>query len=169
MVWTKTKITIAAAIMALPIIIILIVILMLLNGPGSTALRHSKAAGDLKILVERIANSEATAQFKFKTVPSPATPNAASNATFSLLAGGRDANGAGLAKLRAGFLPGGPDAPAENFFFKDGEDGGRIQVDLNQAIDIQQVNTYLLFDCKRTEEADRWGNTFYSEIDVVAK
>jgi hypothetical protein len=28
---------------------------------------------------------------------------------------------------------------------------------------------YLLFDCRRTEEVDRWGNTFYSEVDVVAR
>ena len=28
---------------------------------------------------------------------------------------------------------------------------------------------YLLFDCIETETDDPWGNTFYSEIDVVAK
>jgi len=28
---------------------------------------------------------------------------------------------------------------------------------------------YLLFDCYVTETADEFGNTFYSEIDVIAK
>jgi hypothetical protein len=28
---------------------------------------------------------------------------------------------------------------------------------------------YLLFDCYVTELYDNWGNTFYSEIDVIAK
>ena len=28
---------------------------------------------------------------------------------------------------------------------------------------------YLMFDCYVTEVADDFGNTFYSEIDVVAK
>ena len=58
------------------------------------------------------------------------------------MTGGRDANGAALGKLQNGYLPSGPDAPRANIFFKDGADGGRIGVDLNVAMDIQQVNTY---------------------------
>lgn len=202
--------------------------------PGS-----SKAEGHLKIVVERVPNSAATPDFAFAKVPAPSITNAATLAQFSVVAG--LTGGPGLRRLRAAHLPSGPDAPDENFFFQDGTYGGRVLVDFNQAIAIQQVNTYswhtgprapqvyklygmddipnlepigtkdpvksgwkflaevdtrptsgdpggqygvsitspdgvvighyryLLFDCKRTEGADRWGNTFYSKIDVIAK
>ena len=243
MKWTITKKAIAAALVALPVVITLYLMFIVLHGPITNVSRRSKATGDLKVVAERIVATEATPQFKFETVPTPVRPNAATSDRFTLVTGGRDLNGAPLGKLQSGFLPSGPDAPHENFFFKDGADGGRIGVDLNQAMDIQQVNTYswhttdrgpqvyklyasdgtaagfnpgpgatldpltvgwkllasvdtrpksgapggqygvsitspggivghyryLLFDCKRTEDVDRWVNTFYSEIDIVAK
>lgn len=230
------------AVVALLIFTNLLTLMLLLNRVSARSPGRSKPVGGLKIDVERIDNSEATAEFKFTRLPAPSGSDAATSAVFSLVTGGQDGSGWKLGKLHDGLLPGGPDAPDENFFFNDGSYGGRILVDLNQTIDIQQINTYswhtgprapqlyklyardgmdgsnpgavgnsdptalgwkylasvdtrpksgepggqygvsitspsglighyryLLFDCKRTEEADRWGNTFYSEIDVVAK
>lgn len=197
---------------------------------------RSKLHSNLKIIVERVANSVATSDFIFTEVPSPAKTNAATFAQFSVVTG--LPGGPGLRNLRSGHLPSGPDAPDENFFFQDGAYGGRISIDLMRSIAVQQVNTYswhtgsrapqvyrlyaidvmtnldpvgnkdpatlgwkfladvdtrpksgdvggqygvsiyspngvighyryLLFDFKRTEDADRWGNTFYSKIDVI--
>jgi hypothetical protein len=46
-----------------------------------------------------------------------------------------------------------------------GEDGGQY------AASVSNVGAYryLLFDCYVTELYDNWGNTFYSEIDVIRK
>ena len=241
MTWTKNKILLA--LVGLLVLTNLFTLMLLLNRSIARSPGQSKTASDLKIAVERIANSDATPEFKFTKVPVPAPTNAATCAVFSLVTGGWDDNGARVQKLHEGSLPDGPDAPAENFFFRDGTYGGRILVDLNQVVDIKQINTYswhtgargpqvyklyardamadgsnpepvgnkdpltlgwkllanvdtrpkmgdpggqygvsitspfglvghyryLLFDCKRTEEADRWGNTFYSKIDVIAK
>ena len=240
MAWTNKRIAIAVA---ASLALILSILMLLLHHLNATSPGHSKAASDLNIMVERIANSDATPEFNFKKVPAPSQPSATASAKFSLVAGGQDVNGARVEKLRGGSLPGGPDAPRQSFFFNDGSVGGRILVDLNQPMNIQQINTYswhtgprapqlyklyassgtddgsapaadrsvdlpasewkflasvdtrprsgepggqygvsitspnglignyryLLFDCKRTEEEDRWGNTFYSKIDVVAK
>jgi len=50
-----------------------------------------------------------------------------------------------------------------------GEDGGQYGVSINDKSGSLGKYRYLLFDCWVTETADEWGNTFYSEIDVVAK
>ena len=46
-----------------------------------------------------------------------------------------------------------------------GEEGGQY------AASVSDVGTYryLLFDCYVTELYDNWGNTFYSEIDVISR
>jgi hypothetical protein len=237
---SKKTITIAIASVA---VVIMAALVLLVSHRNAHSPGHSLAADTLNIAVERIANSDATREFKFKSVPVPASTSAATSAIFSLVTGGQDVNGAGVEKLRFSFLPVGPDSPRQNFFFKDGSTGGRILVDLNLAIDIRQINSYswhksdrgpqryklyasnggadgsgpelvgskdpltfgwkllatvdtrpkagepggqygvsissprglvghyryLLFDCKRTEETDRWGNTFYSQIDVISK
>ena len=149
--------------------------------------------------------------------------------------------GGDLAVLHDGRVPSTDDQPAQNFFFRAGTDGGRIQIDLGSAISVKQVDTfswhsgtrapqvyklyaaegtaagfkpapkrdidpttcgwkliasvdtrprdgdgsgqhcvaitdsagalgkfrYLLFDISRTEDRDGFGNTFYSEIDVI--
>ena len=208
------------------------------QGPGA-----SKGVGDVKVTVEHIANGDATDKFAFKTVPAPSKTDAATKAKFSLITGDQDGNGAGLEALHDGVLPSGEDVPDANFFFNADSDGGRIGVDLTNAIDIKEINTYswhpntrgpqyyklyasdgtdaafkakpdgstdpvkagwkllatvdtrpkdgeaggqygisitsaggtvghfryLLFDCMPTEHDDGFGNTFYSEIDVVAK
>jgi hypothetical protein len=50
-----------------------------------------------------------------------------------------------------------------------GEDGGQYGVSIGDRSGRLGKYRYLLFDCWVTEAADDWGNTFYSEIDVVAK
>jgi hypothetical protein len=52
---------------------------------------------------------------------------------------------------------------------KDGDDGGQFGVSITDVRGSLGKFRYLLFDCYVTETADEYGNTFYSEIDVVAK
>jgi hypothetical protein len=52
---------------------------------------------------------------------------------------------------------------------KDGDDGGQFGVSITDARGSLGRFRYLLFDCYVTETADEFGNTFYSEIDVVAR
>ena len=49
------------------------------------------------------------------------------------------------------------------------KDGGQWGVSIADAGGTLGRFRYLLFDCYVTEIADDFGNTFYSEIDVVAK
>jgi hypothetical protein len=238
-----TKLNIAVSVIALLIVTNLVTLILLLNRVSAHHPGNSKPVGNLKIEVERNDNSDATPEFKFTRIPAPSPNDAATSATFSLITGGQDGSNWRLRQLHDGILPGGPDAPDFNFFFGDGSYGGRVLVDLNQPMDIQQINSYswhvsdrapqlyklyahealpdgsnlesvgnqdpatlgwkllanvdtrpksgprggqygvsisspngiighyryLLFDCRRTEDTDRWGNTFYSEIDVIAK
>lgn len=50
-----------------------------------------------------------------------------------------------------------------------GEDGGQYGVSVMDSSGSLGKFRYLLFDCYVTELYDNWGNTFYSEIDVVAR
>jgi hypothetical protein len=197
--------------------------------------------GEIKIAAERLGTAEAGPGFRFKQVPPPAKNDAAAKATLTLVEGRRDANGGPVLVLQDGTVPADEDAPADNFFFRAGSDGGRVLVDLGGALEIRQVNTYswhpgtrgpqvyqlyagdgtadgfnpqpkrgtdpescgwqrlaavdtrpksgemggqygvslsdsagvlgtyryLLFDMSPTEKTDPFGNTFYSEIDVL--
>jgi hypothetical protein len=199
------------------------------------------AQAEIKISTARNSSDNATARYRFGDVPSPAKNDAAATAKFTLVDGARDGNGGELANLRDGRLPGEGDQPSENFFFAQNTEGGRLLIDLTDAIEIKQVNTYswhpgsrgpqvyklyasdgqsegfkaepkkdtdpdkcgwkliasidtrpkegdeggqygvsisdssgvvgkyryLLFDIARTEARDPFGNTFYSEIDVI--
>ena len=194
------------------------------------------ARAEVRVLPERLVNDDATAGFKFPHVPAPLRGDAAAKATFTLLDGERDGNGATLDALHDGALPNSGDQPGANFFFR-GPDGGRLLVDLGGVIALKQINTYswhrdvrgpqvyrlyasdgkapdfsaqpkrpadpahagwrliasvdtrpkdgplggqygvsiadagsaryLLFDITRTESADSFGQTFFSEIDVI--
>jgi hypothetical protein len=199
------------------------------------------AHGEVKITIEHNSNDDASSKFKFKNVGTPARDDAARGAKFFIIDGERDENGAGLEALNDGKAPTQSDAPADNFFFNAGTDGGRLLVDLEKPIEIKEVDTfswhpgsrapqvyklygsdgseagfkerpqsrlnpeqcgwkllakvdtrsgqsdpggqyavrvgddsgvigkyrYLLFAMSRTEDEDAFGNTFYSEIDVV--
>src|SRR6266566_1476451 len=52
---------------------------------------------------------------------------------------------------------------------QEGNDGGQFGVSITDASGSLGKYRYLLFDCYVTETADDFGNTFYSEVDVVAK
>jgi hypothetical protein len=52
---------------------------------------------------------------------------------------------------------------------KEETEGGQFGVSITDARGSLGKYRYLLFDCFVTETADEFGNTFYSEIDVVAK
>jgi len=52
---------------------------------------------------------------------------------------------------------------------KDGEEGGQYAVSISNPNGNLGKYRYLLFDCYATEMNDDWGNTFYSEVDVVAQ
>jgi len=208
---------------------------------GASILISTQASrAEIKTLVERNSNAEASPGFKFRTVPPPSKSDAATGARFTIVDGDVDANGGDIGKLHDGKVPNEEDQPFENFFFNAGAKGGRFMIDLGRAIEIKQINTYswhpttrgpqvyalyasgndgeliaapkngtdpasagwkllarvdtraksdqsggqygvsivdsegpvgkyryLLFDISRTEDADAFGNTFYSEIDVI--
>jgi hypothetical protein len=197
--------------------------------------------GQITTAVERVEREGAEAGFRFKNIPRPSRNDAATQATFTLVDGTRDANGGSLEVLHDGKLPVEEDQPSANFFFRAGTDGGRVLVDLGRVVEVRQVNTYswhadtrapqvydlygsegsgagfnaqpkrgtdpagcgwkliakvdsrpktgdaggqygvsvsdasgavgryryLLLDMFRTEAKDSFGNTFYSEIDVI--
>jgi hypothetical protein len=52
---------------------------------------------------------------------------------------------------------------------KEGEDGGQFGVSITGTGASLGKFRYLLFDCYVTETADEFGNTFYSEVDVITK
>ncbi len=97
---------------------------------------------DVQVAVDHNDLDHSTAEFKFKSVPSPVKTNAAINAKFSVVDGEKDSNSAELDVLHDGKLPTEQDQPDQNFFFNAGTDGGRIGIDLGSVIDIKQVNTY---------------------------
>lgn len=201
------------------------------------------ASAAVKITTDHNTGNNATAEFKFKRVPSPVKNDAGRNAKLKAIVGQADPSSGGLNALIDGALPEDDDQPHANFFFNAGSDGGRILMDLGGAVDISQVNTYswhsdtrapqvynlfasdgsapgfnpepdaktdpascgwkliatvdtrpqegdsggqygvsitdsggslgkfryLLFDSIPSEDDDPWGNTFFSEIDVIAK
>ncbi len=97
---------------------------------------------EIKVVADRQSNDSASALFQFASVPPASQSDAASKATFTLVDGRQDRNGGDLAVLHDGRGPTDEDQPAANFFFAAGTDGGRLLVDLGNAIDIKQVNTY---------------------------
>lgn len=52
---------------------------------------------------------------------------------------------------------------------KQGEDGGQYAARVTDSSGTLGKLRYLLFDCYVTELSDDWGNTFYSEVDVIAR
>jgi hypothetical protein len=50
-----------------------------------------------------------------------------------------------------------------------GEEGGQYAASVTHSSGSLGQHRYLLFDCYVTELHDNWGNTFYSEIDVLER
>ncbi|MES2923423.1 MAG: basic secretory protein-like protein [Verrucomicrobiota bacterium] len=86
--------------------------------------------------------SEADKGFKLDPVPPPAANDAATAATFTLVDGQRDGNGGDLTALHDAKIPGEADEPTRNFFFQNGSNGGRIEVDLGKPVSIKSIQTY---------------------------
>lgn len=84
---------------------------------------------------------EAAEAFHFATVPAPRR-NSALGAIFQVIDGRPSAHGGGPEVLHDGQLPDESDQPEANFFFADGQDGGRFTVDLHKSIPIKEVATY---------------------------
>jgi len=99
------------------------------------------APAAVKVTVDHNTGDQATAQFKFKRVPSPVKENAAAQAKVKLVVGNAAANSR-LKALTDGVLPEEEDQPAANFFFQDGSDGGRFLLDLGSAMELAEVNSY---------------------------
>ena len=100
----------------------------------------SAARAEVKVVFEH--NAEPNAGFKFKAIPAPLRNDLASRGTFSVVEGQGDPNGSSVRALNDGQLPDEQDQPTRNFFFKAGENGGRLQLDLARVVDIKQVNSY---------------------------
>jgi hypothetical protein len=202
------------------------------------------ADAKINTVVVHNRSGSTNAEFSLRFVPGPSADDAATAATVSIVDGDRDENGGELSKLNDGKVPTEADQPAESFFFAQGTDGGRLLIDLQQPIAIDQINTYswhvstrgpqvyrlyvsdgagdgfnrepkrdldpsqcgwrlvsdvdtrpggegremggqyavsifdsegpigkyryLLLDASRTQNEDPFGNTFFSEIDVIA-
>lgn len=84
---------------------------------------------------------EATDAFRFSTVPAP-RKNSAQGAIFQAIDGKPSPSGGGLDVLHNGELPEESDEPGANFFFADGQQGGRFTVDLHKSVPIKEVATY---------------------------
>ncbi len=210
-------------------------------GASVLLLSTTASLAEIKVIVAHNDNETAAPGFKFKEVPPPSRLNAVSTAKFSIVDGRRDPTGGSLEQLHDGALPTAADQPEENFFFRQGIDGGRISIDLGSATEIKQFRSYswhpgsrgpqvynlylsdgqsdgfnaqpkkgtdpqscgwkltakvdtrpasgdpggqygvsisdsagvigkfryLLLDVSRTEDSDPFGNTFYSEINVI--
>lgn len=206
------------------------------------ALSVTRAAGTVQVTTETQPANGSTGTSSFTHVPHVSRRDAAATAHLRILTGTVDPNSGGLGKLQDGRLPSAADAPAENFFFDAGTDGGRLLFDLGRLVPVERINTcsrhpgsrgpqvyrlygsdgssesfverpqratdlarsgwqllatvdtrpatgdwggeyrvgitnssgelgkfrYLLFDISPTEKNDPFGNTFYSEIDVIA-
>src|SRR5213075_2291219 len=100
------------------------------------------SSAEVKVKVEHNANDKASASFKFRTLPSLAQKDAANGKKFVVVSGERDENGGELDKLTDGKVPQEEDQPTENFFFNAGTAGGKIGLDLEKEIEINQINTY---------------------------
>src|SRR5581483_1798352 len=80
--------------------------------------------GDVKVAVDYNEGESATAEFKFKSVPSPSRNDAATTAKFTIVDGEPDRAGGSIKKLHDDKVPDEGDQPEENFFFNAGTDGG---------------------------------------------
>ncbi len=108
----------------------------------ATGTAPATAPAEVKVEVGHNTGDQATAEFKFKEVPSPTARNAATGAKISIVEGEADEHGGGVEVLNDGKLPDDEDEPAANFFFNAGTEGGRLLLDLGSSISVKAVNTY---------------------------
>ncbi len=110
---------------------------------ATLVLSAAMARAEIKTVVEHLGEGEAAAGFKFKNILPPMRSDAAAKRRNSRSSDGeQDRNGGDLDKLHDGLTPTDADQPGSNFFFKQGSDGGRIQIDLGGIIEMQRITTY---------------------------
>ena len=100
------------------------------------------AVGSTRILLDHNSNAHSNPWFYFGDAARPSTNDAATGAIFSIPEGEPAPRSGGVEALHDGKLPTGADRPDQNFFFKNGTDGGLVRIDLGQVIPVQTVNTY---------------------------
>jgi hypothetical protein len=93
-------------------------------------------------LIDHNSGAHANPWFYFGEAPRPSTNDIATAGAFSILEGEPAPRSGGLDALHDGKLPSGPDRPDQNFFFRNGADGGMVRIDLGHVILVQAVNTY---------------------------
>lgn len=108
--------------------------------------------GDATVVVDRQAGPRATADFRFPEMNSPVQDDAASGGKWSVISGTPDPAGGGIAKLHDGQLPRSSDQPSENFFFAPATEGGRVQLDLERAIDVSEIRSYSWHTAERAPQ-----------------
>ncbi len=94
------------------------------------------------------------------TSPQPAINDAAEKAHFTLLAGGRDQNGADLAVLHDGRKAPGPDAPQAAFFFDLKTQTGSFRIDLGSGRKLREISPW---SCHSGERAPQVYQVFSAE------
>lgn len=106
------------------------------------AMIASVSRAEVEVAVNRNDNEHASREFKFEKVPSPRRNDAAAKAKITIVDGLQDPYSGAIERLNDGAVPGSADQPAANFFFRQGMDGGRVLVDLGNAVEVKQVNSY---------------------------
>lgn len=106
---------------------------------GLWYLQSAQLFAEVQIAVERL---EAGSGFRFKAIDPPATNDAGKNASWKLVTGERDRNGARLSALHDGLVATGDDEPRANFFFRAGSDAGRIVADLGTVVPVKRISSY---------------------------
>lgn len=114
---------------------------LVLQTAASLAVFAALPAAHAEVKVAK-GHSPIDSGFKLDPVPTPATNDAATAATFSVVDGRPDGNSGALAVLNDGKMPKSEDDPRGNFFFTTGSDGGRLAVDLGSAIAVKTVASY---------------------------
>jgi hypothetical protein len=115
---------------------------MLIMGAALLLLASLSSQAKVASVIEHNQGEQATDAFKFKNVPSPSKSDAAQKAKFEIVDGTKDRNAGNIDALHDGKVPAGADEPADNFFFTQNADGGRILIDLAKVVEIKQINTY---------------------------
>src|SRR5213075_1324783 len=88
------------------------------------------ALAQSKITVDHNTGAAINAEWKFKSVPSPARDDAAARGRVLIVDGLADGNSAGVGALTDGIFPNSDDQPRRNFFIAPGSGGARILIDL---------------------------------------
>ncbi|MBK1884088.1 hypothetical protein JIN85_16835 [Luteolibacter pohnpeiensis] len=89
-----------------------------------------------------VGQSGEDSAFKTRNTSPPASNDAATDATFKLLYGTPDPNGAKLDVLHDGKIPGSGDDPKSNFFLAPDSKEARLLIDLGKEIDVASIDTY---------------------------